>query len=271
MNNLTNYSNIKFKFDTILEYLNVLSTLSNALQLNVKQKIRKSHHILPEVFNKKLKLIDFTYKNLVLEKQQVDSDDEFAFLGCSWIAPKGYYLLFTQQCLLLYLLTDEENHINCDHKLLRNCFDEKLKNGSISFNYDIFNQVRSYELAKKYKTTKGSIFSKTTQEKLGLVLKINYRYAEEEFKRRENIKSYHSQKNKDKREKFLSSNNTSLYHFFYHMRIKSNYRDLEFMRYSEIVTDFSDFRKFYNDYYKLIDNFYKAYNLAIENLLKIKF
>lgn len=271
MKNLINYNNIKFKFDTILEYLNLLSTLSNALKLNVKQKIRKSHHILPEVFNKKLKLIDFTYKNLVFEKQQVDSDDEFAFLGCSWIAPKGYYLLFTQQCLLLYLLTDEENYINFDHKPLRTCFDEKLKNGSISFNCDIFNQVRSYELAKEYTTTQGSISSKTTQEKLGLILKINYRYAEEEFKRREKIKNYHSQRNKDKRTKFLALNNTSLYHFFYHMRIKSNYRDLEFMRYSEVIPDFSDFRKFYNYYYKLIDNFYTAYNLAIEDVLKIKF
>jgi hypothetical protein len=265
-----NKEEVWYQFHTVLEYVTVLSNLSKGIRLNINQDISKITSPFPKSFEQKQRLIDLTYQNLIFENKQILDDANFAFLCCSWIAPKGYYLLFTQQCLLFYLLTMKDKHINFDHWKLRKCFDEKLLNKSIEFDIDVFNQVRLYKSAIEYITKSGSIFSKNTSEKLGLILKKNVIYAEEDFKRKKNILNYRTKSNKEKKEEFLLKRKTSLYHFFYHMRIKSNYRDLEFMKYSEISNQLDDFISFYNNYYSLIMNFYEAYDSAINKLIKIR-
>ena len=55
----------------------------------------------------------------------------------------------------------------------------------------------------------------------------------------------------------------ALFEFFYWYRIKVNYRDLEFIS-SEVTPE--EFQQFYEDYYLLTINFYKAFRGCINNL-----
>ncbi len=57
------------------------------------------------------------------------------------------------------------------------------------------------------------------------------------------------------KKEFLENNTVSIYEFFYWYRIKSNYRDLEFL---DKDIDDRQFRDFYKNYFELTVSFYEA-------------
>jgi len=58
-----------------------------------------------------------------------------------------------------------------------------------------------------------------------------------------------------------------MYEFFYWYRIKSNYRDLEFL---DKDIDDGQFKDFYKNYFKLTISFYEALKKMINNLSKMR-
>jgi len=90
------------------------------------------------------------------------------------------------------------------------------------------------------------------------------KYSVEEFKRKEKIRTLNCKKGRD----FLDKVSINICEFFYWYRIKSNYRDLEFL--DKGIND-SLFLDFYQNYFELTKNFCNAYARLVNELSMKRF
>jgi len=102
-------------------------------------------------------------------------------------------------------------------------------------------------------------------ERIVQILKKLIDYKIEDFQRKEGIKNFRSKKNREKKKELLDKDTVNIFEFFYWYRIKSNYRDLEFLD-----KDISDrqFNDFYKNYFELTSKFYTALKYLINDLSK---
>ena len=100
-------------------------------------------------------------------------------------------------------------------------------------------------------------------ERIVQILKKLIDYKIENFQRKEGIRNFRSKKNIEKNKEFLEKDTVDIFEFFYWYRIKSNYRDLEFLD-----KDISDrqFCDFYRNYFELTSKFYTALKELINDL-----
>ncbi|MGB2762129.1 MAG: hypothetical protein WBC21_01155 [Minisyncoccales bacterium] len=252
-------------FMTHLNYVSCLNDLSKSLvvKCNINLKNR-----LPETKNlsKKIRLINLVKRNLDEEYKLILRDPGFAEICVPWIAVKSYYLFFNLFLTLEYLITGEErSFFNSHHGVLEN-LKRHIRNKELEFNKTQFNKIYKGGSILKWKAKPHAnikITSPNTQERFFQIIKILMRYYIEDFKRKEKLKTLNCKKGKS----FLNKSNINICEFFYWYRIKSNYRDLEFLD-KDISDDW--FSDFYRNYFELTSNFYKTIQNLINNLSKIR-
>jgi hypothetical protein len=188
-----------------------------------------------------------------------------------WIAVKSYYLIFNLLLVLEYLISTQESSFNVSHDGLLKKFKTRLKERQIVFNEDIFNTNFQCSKIGNLKFKPGSnlktVGINLKKERVPQVFKKLVSYKIEDFQRKEKIKNFRSKKAREKKKEFLEKNTVNMCEFFYWYRIKSNYRDLEFL---DKDIDDRQFKNFYKNYFELTISFYKALEKLINVLSKTR-
>lgn len=257
-------------FITHFNYVECLNTISKGLnvkcELHINSKIQKESIIL----KKKTNLIRLIKRNLDEEYKTVEQNPTFAEVCVPWIAVKSYYLMFNLLMVLDYLISTQESSFDSTHNGLLKKFKNRLEKQEIVFNKKILNI--NFQCCKivnlKFKLGSNLKIVDVNLEKYVLrVLKKLILYKIEAFQRKEKIKDFRSKKAREKKKKFLENNTVNICEFFYWYRIKSNYRDLEFL---DKNIDDKQFKDFYKNYFELTISFYKALKKMINVLSKTR-
>ena len=256
-------------FTTHFNYVVCLNAVSNKLaaesKSNIKNKIKESKFI-----HKKLNLIKLIKKNLEEEAKIIEQNIAFAEVCVPWVAVKAYYLIFNLSLVLDFLISGQESSFRSSHEGLLEKFKGRISKGEIIFNNAIFNNNFQCSQIVDSKVKPGAnlkILNVDLNERVMQILKKLIKYKLEDFQRKEKINNFRHKNNRQKRDIFLKNNTINLYEFFYWYRIKSNYRDLEFLDKDIKDTQFSDF---YKNYFELTDKFYLVLKELINGTSKIR-
>ena len=243
-------------FDTHAYYLEFMREQSDSLKVKVNIKEKKLNNLDKSLVTK-VSLLKLTLKNIEAEKNQIDSYPEYSVVCSSWISVKSYYLVFNLFIILEYLIRADSSYLNPSHTAVHNCLKDLIESNILVLNNQYFRKVISTREALDwnaplYSNVKPNIATSVRSKQ---VLKILARYSKEKYKI-DNKNSRLIGTNKLSFEK----KTVNLCEFFYHYRIKANYRDMEFM---DKGVQLEKFINFYNDYYELTINFHSAFCEAI--------
>jgi len=248
-------------FITHLNYVYCFNELSKNLKLDcrvdIKNKIKESKYLI-----KKIHLIELLRKNLQEEHKLILGTTSFAEICVPWITVKSYYLIFNLLLVLEYLITSDEHSFSSSHEGILKKLKMRIKNTNLVFNKSELNKNYKGRSVLNWKAKPHAnikIINPNNRERFFQIIKILMRYRAEEFKRKKDIKTLNCKEGKD----FLDKSSINICEFFYWYRIKSNYRDLEFL---DKKIDDDQFLDFYQNYFNLTENFRKAYTILINDL-----
>lgn len=254
-------------FMTHLNYVGCLNVVLHGLtaecKLEIKNKIKEN-----KILDKKIKLIKLITKSLNEELKAIKVNLSFAEVCVPWIAVKAYYLLFNLFLIAEYLISGQESFFNSSHEGLLKKLKNHIKKKDIVFNKEVLNtNFRCSEIINT-KVKLGAnlkIVGVNLEERVLQILKKLIYYKIDDFQRKEKIKNFRSKKDRERKKEFLENNNINICEFFYWYRIKSNYRDLEFL---DKDIDDEQFKVFYKNYFELTVLFFKALKGLINDLSK---
>ena len=220
----------------------------------------KSKIPISDIALKKVKLIKFTIGSMKSEyKIIIQQYPEYAAVCISWVPVKSYYVIFNLIILLEYLINGNEKRLTtATHSNSLMVLKNLLEREGLNFNVPDFNEIKTVAEIERFKIPKFENLRSGIEHRKEQILRKLADYAHDELKRKAKTKRMA----RADMETFRKSK-LALFEFFYWYRIKVNYRDLEFIS-SEVTAD--EFRQFYEDYYLLTANFYKAFKGCINNL-----
>lgn len=257
-------------FITHFNYVECLKTISDGLNVECKLSIKNKIQNETANLKKKVNLIKLIKRNLDEEYKTIEQNPAFAEVCVPWIAVKSYYLMFNLWIVLEYLISTQESSFIISHDRLLKKIKSRLENQEIVFNKEIFNINFQCSKIINLKFKSGSnlkIVGVNMEERVLQVLKKLISYKIENFQRKERFKNFRSKKAREERKKFLENNSVNMCEFFYWYRIKSNYRDLEFL--DKDIED-GQFKDFYKNYFELTLLFYEALRKMINALSKTR-
>jgi len=249
-------------FMTHFNYVECLNTISNRLSVEYKRDIKNKIKKESQFLNKKLNLLKLIRGSFKEEYNTIEKNQAFAEVCVPWVAVKSYYLIFNLLLILEYLITCDEESFSSSHEGIIKKMKSHVKNNDLFFNKTEFNKIYNCKTILKWRANPHvniKVINPDIKERIYQIIKILARYRKEEFKRKEKIKSLNCKKGKE----FLDKASVNISEFFYWYRIKSNYRDLEFLD-KDISSE--QFKYFYKNYYGLTMNFYEALKKLINDL-----
>lgn len=258
-------SNSEKQIRTHINYAEYMCHLSNKLVIKSRAIIHPANCVLvktKELIRKKYRLIQYMYGKLCAEKEQISEKSDYSTICSCWIAPKSYYILFYQLCLIKTLL-DSSNSISYEHANISRWVKNMIRVNNLNFSNDVFNSIYSYQdicssvfppglNLKKYKNLNDN-------EIMLRKLQLLHKLSEECYE----FKKYKYKGKKYIRKKVLRDETFSLFEFFYWYRIKSNYRDISFLYDND---DQEWHTEFYLFYFESTTNFFHAYDRLIRDL-----
>jgi len=255
-------------FRTHLNYVKFLREKSSNITLTCKRKALKNFAKKPVELEKNIRSVKVTKESIDKEYEMIKMHSNYARYCVSWIAVKSYYLLYYLELILIYLIDGDKNHFEMGHSAILKIFKNKIAEGILFFNKQIFNEVKPCYDANKFRAPSGSNLRSNCPEgiRTNQILRKLAEYKGDEFKRDKKIRDYRKESKRKKRDDFLKKEKVTLFDFFYLYRIKSNYRDLKFIDQPIPQESFQDY---YEEYYNLTMNFYSAFEEAINNLATI--
>lgn len=213
-------------YDTHFNYIKCLCSLTKGTTLQYKGSLRKAG--LPDIDEKK-NLIDLTKKSLNDEHKIVGIDKNYSYASTSWLPVKSYYLIFNILLTIEYIFKIQKGIFRLGHT---NCVDEftrKLKSQEIEFSNPILNQVFDQTILSLKVVSGANLSSRTTDEDMyKMAIRKIAKYKVDDWKQR-NCINLKKSKDKTNYQNYLSNFSLSIFDFPYHMRIRSNYRDLAFI------------------------------------------
>lgn len=248
--------NERLDFKTHLIYTERLLRLSNGVSIKcqIKPLLNKSN--LDDIKNK-LHLVELTKKSLEDEHRIVDIDMDYSLASVLWLPMKVYYLLYHLLSVIDYILTGEKDSLNISHEGCSAIFSRRLKNGDIEFSETKFNDVFAKDILK-FRSKSGEHLKRSADDDViyKLIMKKIGSYKIENYKLKSGLNAQ-TKKGRGKMNNYLTSKfSVSIFDFFCLMRIKSSYRDFNFIDDMPAI----DTRKYFQEYYIVADNFYKCFN-----------
>lgn len=254
-------------FKTHLNYIKCLDKhLDNfSITLNAVTKEKLSH---PKIV-KFLKLSQFTQTSIDNEVSILATLPEYSQVVAPWIPVKCYYRLYYLESIFLFLATGSETGFSHGgHTGVRDNIQALVSIGSLEYNSPRINVVSPLGEALKYKTKSGSNLSPDyykMDECVDSMLKKIGVYKEHDFKEKNKIKNYFKKKDKILRDNFFNKKSISPLDYFYWMRIKANYKDIDFLDFDNDISS-TDAVEFVRHYVSASDKYASALNQAIESI-----
>jgi hypothetical protein len=252
-------------FKTHLNYVTQMKEISEGLEIKLNFQIDSKFKFPKSVLLKKINLIRLIKESLNEEYKKSIKDKDFAKVCSMWIPVKSYYLIFNLLLVLCTLINNDENNLNYPHSKAISNFRDIIKNKNILFNKECFNRVCTCLEAINFKSKSGDTLRETIDEQLRIngILKKLCKYKFEDFCRFGGLKNFRKKANRNKKDSFFINSEISLFEFFYWYRIKTNYRDLDFL---DQEVDSNEIVQFYENYYTLTINFYNSLKNLINDI-----
>lgn len=243
-------------FRTHLIYAKRLAKLSSGLSLRCNINPLLASDRLENIKNK-LRLIELTKKSLEDEFNIVEIDKEYSTASVLWLPVKTYYLLYHLLSVIDYILTGKKSSLSISHEKCSGVFSKRLKDGEIQFSEGRFNSVFTENIFNFTSKSGEHLSHSVTNDviyKLLMKKIANYKKRNYQLKGKINLRT---KKGREKLNKYLSGKfSVSMFDFFYLMRIKSSYRDFNF------IDDMpaTETKKYFEEYYAIANNFYNCFD-----------
>lgn len=257
-------------FKTHLNYIQCMRRLTNGLQINVHVKTQS--RLDTERIHKFERLNSVTRDNIQAEINACDKERAYSQIAAPWIPVKCYYRLYYLESILCFLVNESKVGFgHGGHTGVRKNLQKLLKMGqiSVSQNCSVLSNVDSCANALLFRAVPGANLrpdyhgledcEKSLRKKLA-------NYIEADWKHKKNISNYKSNKAQDKRNTLYLPSEFGLLDFYYWMRIKANYRDVDFLDYDNDISE--------DDAYAYLSHYlaaYEQYAQALESsILQLK-
>ena len=245
---------------THCNYVTYLLGESTDLRINYQKTLRYSSRVSTTNFRARINLIRLTHESIHEELQKVNSNPEYARVCSAWIAIKSYYMLFCLETILFSIITTQ-NKLGATHSEVRRFIRTSALNGDLTSSPPTFLSTIRHSTCQRTGLRSGANLSSqlSDSDRYKQVMKKLREYALEEYKR---VNGY--RRMTAARTLAFNNKTISLCDFFYWYRIKSNYRDLEFIAGNSAAT--SDLYNFYKNYAESALNTARAYIDLINTL-----
>ena len=255
-------------FRTHLNYIRCIDLLF--INSSISVNIATSGKLVNSRMDSFVKLAQFTKSSIKNDLSFIDQDSEYAQVVAPWIPVKCYYQLYYLESIFLFLLDGNTSGFSANggHSKVREGMKRAIKDGKIRFSTDKLNELYTARDALAFKASSGNNVQKDyykTDDCIGSVVKKVTSYKEKDWKERSRIDNFRTKANKDKRNGFLDKE-IVLQDFFYWMRIKANYKDIDFLDFDNINP--TDAAHYIRSYISATDSYAKALTTAILQMKK---
>lgn len=254
-------------FRTHWNYIKCLNKLFTNLKINVN--VRTTNYIDPSPTKKFEKLSQITNLSIQSELKACSQEVAYASVIAPWIPVKCYYRLYYLESNFLYFLCSESVGFRTGgHGRVRSSLLDKLESGKINFvsrSTAELSDINTWESANIFSTSSGSNISgdyhmypdchKSIKKKIAEYIKIDWMD-------KNNIKDFRTLKARRLRNDDLKSKKFILTDYFYWMRIKANYRDVDFLDFEHDVGE-EDSYEYIKEFIETTEKYASALQEAI--------
>jgi len=251
------------QFKTHLVYIKVILNELKNVNFDVAGNLLVKKNDLA-LLKQKRQLIKLTMKSIDDEFEIVKISQEYSLASVLWLPIKSYYLLYHLLTVLDFLMTGRGSSLSKSHNKIIKVFNKLLSSKKLSFsnkNLDrIFNSSILDFKSKSGEHLKNDIDNDSVYK---LIMKKIAKDKMNEFKRKRSL-NLRKKKDNDIYKKEKEKLEISIFDYFYLMRLRSNYRNSDFID----SVNSKHTKEYFTSYYHSISKLYKILSNFIN--LKIK-
>lgn len=254
-------------FKTHLNYIKCMNMLTNSLAININ--VQASSSLDANVFSKFERLNNITKTSILGEKTACDNERAYAQVAAPWIPVKCYYRLYYLESVFMYLLNGSRAGFSQGgHTKVRSAIRTALENGDITLSGSNATElaiIQDWSTANSFRTVSGSTIRANyhaTTDCAGSLRKKLAEYIEIDWKLKNKITNYRTVVARTKKNNDLLPKKFGLLDYFFWMRIKANYRDVDFLDFDKFVNE-ADAYEYLSHYIKSADQYANALSTSI--------
>lgn len=262
INNTTEYLD-KSDFHTHLNYVRRMAKICHTMSIttNTKTGDREEASLSKEVI-RFAKLSELTARSIKSDVEYIEEDVEYSSICAPWFPVKCYYRLYYLESILLFLRGNDCGFKNSGHHTVRSVINAELRSRTVRYNTttDYLGVLEIYECINFRGNRSASIKKDFWQQDNATrsLLKLLARYKFESWKMDKNLHTAEGQRQKST----FNRQNISVFDYAYQMRLKANYKDLNFLDSNRI--SHSESKQFVDAY----NMFYLSYSSALIDSIK---
>lgn len=253
----------RLDFETHLKYAKLIAELSEGVEISSALTPKLSALELAKL-NDKIQLVKLTKKSIDQEYEIVSFDKDYSTASVLWLPIKTYYLIYHLLCIIDCILTGKISSLTAGHHDCINGFTKMLEGSEIQFNKPLLNAVFDENIlnfvTKSGEHLKMSVSDDTIYQ---LIMK---KVANGKIDNYKIVNALNGRLPKDRARilAFKAKMKVSVFDFFHLMRLRMNYRNLNFV--DNIAS--KDTKLYFEEYYNSANNFYKCFTKHITELRK---
>lgn len=227
-------------FRTHWNYIKCLNKLFTNLRINVN--IKTTSYIDPGPTRRFERLSQITHLSIQSELNACSQEVAYASVIAPWIPVKCYYRLYYLESIFLYFLCSNRSGFRVGgHNRIRESLLEQLELGNINFvsrSTAELSEINTWESANIFSTSPGSNIGveyymypdchKSIKKKVAEYIKVDWMD-------KNHLNNFKTLRARSLRDKDLKLKKFILADYFYWMRIKANYRDVDFLDFEHDV------------------------------------
>jgi hypothetical protein len=253
-------------FKTHLNYVKCMERLSYAMCININIATTGSLDSAPILKFEKLARI--TKTSIMGEKTACDNEKAYAQIAAPWIPVKCYYRLYYLESVLMYVLNGSlVGFGNGGHKGVRKGVLQALEARQIAVSpssSELGTNV-DWSTADAFRAANGSTIRAnyyTTDDCPQSLRKKISEYIELDWKQSSKVSNYRRAADRTKKSLELLPKKFDLLDYFYWMRIKANYRDIDFLDFDNQINQ-SDAYEYLTVFIRATEHYANALEAAI--------
>lgn len=257
-------------FRTHWNYIKCINNLLADLEIEINIDTRSQ--LDPSRIIKFSRLAELTKVSIQSEIRASEQVSDYASVVAPWIPVKCYYRLYYLEAIFLYLLTGELSGFqNGGHTKVRKSLIQKIENNVITLNngFDsLLSEISVWELATQFRATSGANIGsdyflnqdchKSIRKKIAEYIKIGWM-------QQRKISNFRTLNARNLRDTELFPKKFMIFDYFYWMRIKANYRDIDFLDFENDVRPIDSF-EYIKEYVEATEKYADALLNAIESI-----
>ncbi len=256
------------EFRTHLNYVKYLNRVTRGMALEVAIDAKGRLNKAPEL-RKYSKLSQLTGGSIENDFKLSEKSYEFARIVAPWFPPKCYYRVYYLESILLYLINGNTIGFNAagGHRGVRENMNRHFKSGALKIQCEanipeVMSILECLNFSAEQNETILFNYWKSSKCASSIMKKIA-NYTLDDWARTKGYSDFRRTNRRIDRGHYLNKTDISLFDYFYRMRIKANYKDVDFLNLG-YATD-KDIYQYILYYY----NFYKNYSNSLVGIINM--